>query len=365
MSVKLLARMQIMAQRAQKRDTASSVPEAIETETAMRSERSSTWLLIGLLILAVPITAAALNISYDYTLRTVAFGGAILGVVSGVLGCFLVLRQQSLLGDALSHAALPGVALAFLVAGKQLGVLLIGAGIAGWLGAMFISAVLRTTRIKQDTAMGITLAAWFAFGLALMGYIQSRPDASQAGLKNFIFGQAAAIVGEDVLLIGGVGCAAFAVLALFWKEFKLITFDPEFAATNGYPTRLLDVLLTSLTVIAIVLGLQMAGVVLMVGLLIAPAVAARQWTRGLGQMIALSAVFGAFSGASGAILSAVSTGMPTGPLIIVVATLIVFVSIMVAPERGVLWKRLRDRRNRKAFGKMRMEGAGAWNSLKD
>lgn len=330
------------------------------------SERAYAWPLIITLgvvfALSLPLSAALLNINYDYTLRTVALGGAVLGVVSGVLGCFLVLRQQSLLGDALSHAALPGVAVAFLLAGKQLGALLIGAGIAGWLGAMFISAVLRTTRIKQDAAMGITLTAWFAFGLALIGYIQGRPDASQAGLSQFIFGQAAAMVQSDVLLIGGVGLAAFAVLAIFWKEFKLITFDPQFAATNGYPTRLLDVLLTSLTVVAIVLGLQTAGVVLMVGLLIAPAVAARQWTRELGQMIALSALFGAFSGATGAILSAVSTGMPTGPLIIVVATVIVFISIMFSPERGVLWKRLRVRRDRRRFGKLLDAGGAVWNS---
>ncbi|MEO1645240.1 MAG: metal ABC transporter permease, partial [Chloroflexota bacterium] len=135
--------------------------------------------LLGLLF--VPISQIWIDVTYNYTVRTVAMGGAILGVVSGVLGCFAVLRQESLMGDALSHAALPGVAVAFLVAGRELSVLLIGAGIASWIGVQFIRSLLNTTRIKQDTAMGIVLASWFAAGIALLAYIQSRPDASQAG----------------------------------------------------------------------------------------------------------------------------------------------------------------------------------------
>ncbi len=318
----------------------------------LREDRR-VWLLIagviGLFALFVPFSAAAFGVNYDYTLRTVALGGAVLGIVSGVLGCFAVLRQQSLMGDALSHAALPGVAVAFLIAGRELGVLLIGAGLASWLGIRFITSVTRTTRIKQDTAMGITLAAWFAMGVALLSYIQGRPDASQAGLDKFILGQAAAIVQSDVQLVSVVGLMTIFVLALFWKEFKLITFDPEFAGANGFPARALDTLLSTLIVVAIVLGLQLAGVILMVGMLIAPAVAARQWTHRLGQMAALSATFGAFAGATGAIISAVEVGLPTGPLIIVVASLIVIVSICLAPERGLVWTLWRQRQDRQKF----------------
>lgn len=316
-------------------------------------EDRRVWAVIGatalLAILFVPFSQNVLDVRYDYTLRTVALGGAILGVVSGVLGCFAVLRQQSLMGDALSHAALPGVAIAFLLVGRELAFLLIGAGVASWLGVYFIRAVTDTTRIKQDTAMGIVLAAWFAAGIALLAYIQARPDASQAGLDTFIFGQAAAIVVQDVQLIAGVGLVSFLLLGLFWKEFKLITFDPGFAGANGFRVSLLSMFLSTLIVVAIVLGLQLAGVILMVGMLIAPGIAARQWTNKLTQMVILAALFGAFSGGTGAILSAVDADVPTGPMIIVVAFLIVVLSIAFAPGRGLVWSTLRRRRNRRRF----------------
>ena len=304
-------------------------------------EDRRVWTVIGALalvsVLFVPFSMLVLDVTYTYTVRTVALGGAILGIVSGVLGCFAVLRRESLMGDALSHAALPGVAVAFLIAGRELSALLIGAGIASWLGVWFIRSLLNTTRIKQDTAMGIVLAAWFAAGIALLAYIQSRSDASQAGLDEFIFGQAASMVESDVRLISIVGAVAFVFLALFWKEFKLVTFDPEFAGANGFRVGLINGMLSTLIVVAIVLGLQLAGVILMVGMLIAPGIAARQWTHKLNQMVILSAVFGAFAGGTGAVLSAVDANIPTGPMIIVVAFVIVTVSIAFAPERGLVW----------------------------
>ena len=186
-----------------------------------------------------------------------------------------------------------------------------------------------TTRIKQDAALGIVLAGWFAAGLALLTYIQSIPDASQAGLDHFIFGQAAAIVESDIELISGVGTGVLLVLALFWKEFKLVTFDPEFAVANGFRVGLINSLLSTLVVVAIVLGLQLAGVILMVGMLIAPAIAARQWTQKLNQMVILAGVFGAFSGGVGAVISAFDGDIPTGPTIIIVAFALVVVSIIL------------------------------------
>jgi manganese/zinc/iron transport system permease protein len=315
-------------------------------------ENRRTWWLIaaicGLFVLCIPISAA-LGVRYDYTLITVATGGAALGLVSGVLGTFAVLRRQSLMGDAISHAALPGVAIAFLLFGRDLGWLLVGAAVAGGIANLFIIAVTRTTRIKQDAAMGMALSAFFAIGIALLSYIQGRADASQAGLDKFILGQAAAIVQSDVLLISAVGIVVFVVLGVFWKELKLLTFDAEFAGANGLPVRWLDLMLSMLIVAAIVLGLQVAGVILMVGMLIAPAVAARQWTRQLDQMVILSAVFGAFSGAAGAIASALDAGLPTGPLIIVVASGIVIVSLLFAPERGIVWRWWREREDRTRF----------------
>lgn len=319
----------------------------------LSTEDRRVWLVIaGIALLSalfIPFSQTVLGVNYTYTVRTVALGGAILGIVSGVLGCFAVLRHESLMGDALSHAALPGVAIAFLIAGRELGVLLVGAGIASWLGVQFIRAVLDTTRIKQDTAMGIVLAAWFAAGIALLAYIQGRSDASQAGLDTFIFGQAAAMIESDVHLITVVGIVAFIVVGLFWKEFKLVTFDPEFAGANGFHVTPINILLSTLIVVAIVLGLQLAGVILMVGMLIAPGIAARQWTQKLDQMVILSAVFGAFAGGTGAVLSAVDADIPTGPMIIVAAFSIVMISIGFAPGRGLIWTLLRQHGDRRRF----------------
>lgn len=319
------------------------------------AEDRGVWLAIAAIVLAgalfVPVSQLLLEVRYTYTVRVVALGGAVLGMISAVLGCFAVLRRESLMGDVLSHAALPGVATAFLLAGRELSLLLVGAGIASWLALRFVAAVLRTTRIKQDTAMGIALATWFAAGIALLTYIQSIPDAGQAGLDHFIFGQAAAIIESDVALASAVGAAVLTVLLLFWKEFKLVTFDPEFASVNGFRTGFINTLLSTLIVAAIVLGLQLAGVILMVGILIAPAISARQWTHKLGQMVMLSAVFGAFSGGVGAVISAIDSDIPTGPMIILVAFALVILSIAFAPGRGLVWSGWRQRADSRRFAK--------------
>jgi manganese/zinc/iron transport system permease protein len=319
------------------------------------------WMVIGVIAalgaVFIPFSQIVLDVNYDYTLRTVALGGSVLGVVSGVLGCFAVLRHESLMGDALSHAALPGVGIAFLLVGRELSALLIGAGIASWLGVLFIQQITHTTRLKQDTAMGIVLTAWFAAGLGLLAYIQGLSNASQAGLDTFIFGQAAAMVESDVQLVSMVGLGSFIVLGLFWKEFKLVTFDPEFAGANGFRVGLINGFLSTLIVVAIVLGLQLAGVILMVGILIAPGIAARQWTNKLDQMVVLAAVFGAFAGGLGAVLSAVDADVPTGPMIIVVAFSVVIVSLAFAPGRGLVWTILRQRGDRQRFA--------AQNALRD
>lgn len=322
------------------------------------ADNRRVWLLVAIMAIVValliPVSRTLWGIDYDYTLQTVTLGGAILGIVSGVLGCFAVLRRESLIGDALSHAALPGVGLAFLFFGRDLGVLLLGAGIASWFGVYFIYLVTHTTRLKQDVAMGIVLVAWFALGMALLVYIQARPDASQAGLSTFIFGQAASIVARDIQLISSVGLGTLMVLALFWKEFKLITFDPNFAQVIGVRMQFFNLLLSTLIVVAIVLGLQLAGVILMVGLLIAPGIAARQWTHHLGQMVVLAALFGAFSGGTGAILSATDRNLPTGPMIIIVAFSLVLFSMTFAPQRGLLWSSLHQRTSRRRFAELQI-----------
>lgn len=279
----------------------------------------------------------------------VTSGAALLGTVSGALGTYAVLRRQSLLGDVISHAALPGIAIAFLLTGSKTPLLLVlGAAIAGWLGALIILSIVRLTRIKYDSAFGLVLSTFFGFGMVLLSLIQRSGNANQAGLDDFIFGQAATILKRDVLTIGILGGIALIIMLIFWKELKLLIFDEGFAASIGLPIRALDILLTSLLVIAIVIGLQAVGAVLMSAMLVAPAVAARQWTDRLNLMVLLAACFGALAGVSGTIISS-PIRIPTGPTIILCATVMVGLSIAFAPNRGLLWNSIKQRRNRRSL----------------
>ncbi|HEU0300833.1 MAG TPA: metal ABC transporter permease [Longimicrobium sp.] len=284
----------------------------------------------------------------DYTLRTVALGAAALGATSGALGSYAVLRKQSLLGDAISHAALPGIALAFLLTGSKAPlVLVLGALAAGWIGTLLVMRIVGSTRVKEDSALGIVLSVFFGFGLVLLTFIQKRPDASQAGLDRFLFGQAATLLHRDVVMIAALGGIALGVAALFWKEFKLLTFDPDFGASLGFPIRALDVLLTTVLVLSIVIGLQTVGVVLMSAMVVAPAAAARQWTDRMGGMVILAGGFGALAGVSGAVISSLAQHVPTGPTIVLCLTALVIVSLTLAPNRGLVWESVRQARNRR------------------
>lgn len=288
------------------------------------------------------------DLFFDYTLRTVALGAGSLGAVSGTLGAFAVLRRQSLLGDAISHAALPGIVLAFLLTGsKATLVLVLGAFIAGWIGTLAVIGVTRATRVPEDSALGIVLSVFFGIGLVLLTYVQRIPTASQAGLDTFLFGQAATLLGRDVAVIMGLGSIAILTVVVFWKEFKLLAFDADFGATLGFPMRAVEIVLTTVLVLAIVLGLQTVGVVLMAAMVVAPAAAARQWTDSLGRMVALSALMGAVAGVGGALLSASTQNLPTGPTIVLIATLLVVLSMAFAPRRGLVWSHLRQRRQRR------------------
>ncbi len=283
----------------------------------------------------------------DPTLRVVGLGAGAVGALAGALGCFALLRRQSLLGDAVSHAALPGIVLAFLLTGSRATpVLVLGAAFAGWMGTLFVMAVVRHSRVPEDSALGILLSVFFGAGLVLLTYLQRTPTAAQAGLDTFLFGQAATLLIQDVILVVGVGAVAILLLALFWKEMKLLCFDGEYGRVQGIPMNRMDVLLTSLLVVAIVLGLQTVGVVLMSALVVAPAAAARQWTDSLGVMVLLAGVLGGLAGVGGAWVSTLGDGIPTGPTIVLLASAVVVVSILAAPRRGILWDRIRLRRTR-------------------
>ena len=284
----------------------------------------------------------------DYTLRTITLGTAILGAVTGMLGSFAVLRKQSLLGDAISHAALPGIAIAFLITGaKDTNTLLLGALVSGLIGTFWIRGIVKKTHLKSDTALGLILSLFFGFGMLLLTFIQKQPNANQAGLDKYLFGQAATLVESDVWMMAIVTGLCLFVLLLFWKEFKLLLFDADYTTTIGFNTKFIDILITSFIVLAIVLGLQTVGVVLMSAMLLAPAAAARQWTNSLATMVFLAAIFGAFSGVLGTAISASQTNLSTGPVIVLVASVFVFFSFVFSPSRGLLFKQIRFIKNRR------------------
>ncbi len=287
-------------------------------------------------------------LSTDYTLRTITLGTALLGAICGMLGSFAVLRKQSLLGDAISHAALPGIAVAFLITGaKDSGVLLLGAMVSGLIGTFWIRGITSKTHLKSDTALGLILSTFFGFGMLLLTFIQKQPNANQAGLDKYLFGQAATLVESDVQLMTVVTGISLVAMLLFWKEFKILLFDSDYTKTLGFNIKFLDIFITFLIVVSIVLGLQTVGVVLMSAILLAPAAAARQWTNNLGTMVVLAGLIGAFSGVFGTAISASENNLSTGPVIVLIAGVFVLFSFIFSPKRGLLFREVRFRKNRK------------------
>lgn len=283
----------------------------------------------------------------DYTLQTITLGTAVLGALCGMLGSFAVLRKQSLLGDAISHAALPGIALAFLITEtKDSNTLLIGALISGLIGTFWIRGIVKNTHLKSDTALGLILSLFFGFGMLLLTFIQKMPNANQAGLDKYLFGQAATLVNSDVWTMCIIAGLSLLILLVFWKEFKLLLFDADYTKSLGFNVKFLDVLITFFIVVSIVVGLQTVGVVLMSAMLLAPAAAARQWTNSLGVMVALAAIFGAFSGVLGTGISASSNNLSTGPVIVLIAAVFVLFSFIFSPKRGLLFREIRYWNNR-------------------
>lgn len=289
-------------------------------------------------------------ISTDYTLRIVSLGSIFLGIISGVLGSFAVIRKQSLLGDAVSHSALPGIAIAFLMTGtKRTEILLLGALASGLLSTFLILFIIKYSRIKFDSALALVLSVFFGVGMVFLTYIQKIPNANQAGLEKFIFGQASTLLRRDVNIMAWLGGILILLVIIFWKEFKLVSFDADYAESLGFSTKKVTTLLFAMIVTAIIIGLQTVGVILMSAMLTAPAVAARQWTDKLSVIVILSALFGAIAGVIGTILSSLVTNLPTGPTIVIVISFIVIFSLALAPNRGLVWKYFRDKRNQRAI----------------
>lgn len=275
-------------------------------------------------------------------LQWVLVGSLLLGFASGVIGSFVLLKKQSLISDAMAHAALPGVCIVYILFQvKSVPFLLAGAAVTSLIATQSIQTIVNRSRIKTDAAIGIIISVFFGLGIVLLTYIQQNSSGNQAGLDSFIFGQAASLVRSDVQLIA-IGAFVLIILtALFFKEFKISIFDPQFARGIGLPVTFFNGVLLFLVVAVVVIGIQMVGVVLIAALLITPPISARYWTDRLGLMTILAGIFGAISGVSGAVLSTALHNLPTGPVIVLSASLIFFISLLFGSRKGLLFKGVR------------------------
>jgi manganese/zinc/iron transport system permease protein len=277
-------------------------------------------------------------IPLSYTDSVVLLGAVILGVSAGVLGAFAVLRQRSLVGDALSHAALPGVCVAFIATGaKDATTLAVGAAVVGVIAAGLILAIERTGRIRPDAAIGVVLTGFFSLGIVMLTFLANFNNSSQAGLDKYLFGQAAGLLASDIAVMGGLCAASLGLVAVAFRPLKTALFDLGFAGSIGLPVRLLELAMTAMLVVAVVIGVRTVGAILMVAMLIVPAVTARQVTNGLASLLVVAGITGALVGTAG---SLISTGaeIPTGPVIVLVGFAVAMVAILFAPGRGVAWK---------------------------
>ena len=275
----------------------------------------------------------------DPNIRYVVLGSILLTASSAIVGSFTFLQKKALVGDAVAHAVLPGVCLSFILSGeKNPLILVVGAFVTGWLSLVLIDVIAARSKIKEDTAIGLVLSVFFGIGIFILTMIQKSGAASQTGLDQYLFGKAASLVGQDLVVFGIVATLLVLAVYFLFKEFTLIAFDKEFAISLGIPVRRVELVLTTLTVLAVVIGIQAVGVVLMAAMLITPAAAARFWTEKVITMTWLAAVFGAISGLTGAYISYVAPSMPTGPWIVVVVSTIAFFSFFMAPKKGIFYR---------------------------
>jgi len=284
----------------------------------------------------------------DYNTRIVVLGTMCLGMACGAVGTFMLLRKRALISDAISHATLPGIALGFLVMvalggdGRSLAGLLLAAALSAIVGVGCVLAIRNWTRLKEDAALGIVLSVFFGVGVALLSVIQKMPGARVAGLTSFILGTTASMLWLDAVLIAVTGAVAAVLCFFLFKEFTLLCFDEDFAASQGWSVVTLDVIMMGLVVVVTVVGLQAVGMILVVALLIIPPAAARFWTDRVSTMIWLAAAFGALSGLVGAVLSALFPRLPAGAVVVVAAASVFVVSLLVGLRRGVARRLLED-----------------------
>lgn len=293
-----------------------------------------------------------LTLQGGYNTTVVVVSTTLLGIAAGIVGVFALLRKRSLVGDALSHATLPGIGLAFIIAtmlgveGRSLPILLLGATVTGVLGILCIQWLSRCTRLQEDAAIGMVLSVFFGAGAVILSIIQTMSTGNAGGLGHFIYGQTAAMNASDAYLMAGIAAAAVVAAALLLKEFAMVCFNDAFAKVDGWPVTLIDLLMMSLVVVVTVAGLQAVGLILVVAMLIIPAVAARFWTERLWLLVVLAAVIGGLSGYLGSSTSALLPRKPAGAVIVLTSGALFLVSMLIAPTRGVVASGLRRLRLR-------------------
>lgn len=292
----------------------------------------------------------ALLLQAGYNTAVVCVGAGLLGAAAGAIGVFILLRRRALISDAISHATLPGVGLAFLLGvaafdqGRILPLLLAGAATTGALGVVLVQAITRWTRLPEDAAIGSVLSTFFAAGIVLLTVIQTLQTGGQAGLEGFLLGAAASMLTAEAMTIAAAASiVALAIFALM-KEFTAVCFDPEFAAASGYRVAVLDLAMLGLLLAVIVIGLTTVGLILIIALAIIPPVAARFWTERAHRMVLISAAVGAGGSYVGAALSSTAPSLPTGGLIVLVLAALFLVSMLFSPVRGLLAAALAHRR---------------------
>jgi manganese/zinc/iron transport system permease protein len=289
-----------------------------------------------------------MSLLFDYNTRIVLLGTLLLGATAGLVGTFLVLRRRALVGDVVGHVTLPGIAIAFLTTealapgeGKNTAVLLFGAAATGLLGAATIASLSRVRRVGADAAQAVVLGLFFGIGAALFRAVQQVPAGDAAGLNGYLYGKAASLLASDVWLFAVAAAIVLAIVLALHKEFVVVSFDPEFAATAGLPVKRLDLLLTALAVAVTVLGLQSVGLVLVVATLTIPPAAARFWTDRAGVMTALAAGIGATAAVAGVILSALVPKLAAGATIVLAGGVLFAISLVFGPKGGLVARRRR------------------------
>jgi len=271
----------------------------------------------------------------------ILLGTTLVGITTGMIGCFTLLNKQSLLGDTIAHATLPGLTGMFLIVlQKSYTLLLLGAGITGLTAAVCVHYIIKYTSLKKDAALGIVLSTFFGIGIIFLTIIQKLPNAHQAGIDKFLFGQAATLLNSDIMILSIISCVVITTIFILWKELKIISFDPAYAQAIGLQTKKIHAILLLLIVLTVIVGLQTVGLILMSSFLIAPATAARQWTNSLFSTIILTIIFSLLATTAGTFISCNYPHIPTGPTIVIIATIITLISIIVSPS-GLVAKKIR------------------------